>query len=178
MGEFEERERRKDISCIVIFNFLKLVYFLHSIFHSPSPPPQSTLQPLHIPHLLLTHCLHVDAPPPPTWPLSSLWPPVPWGLGASSLNENRPRSSLLYVCWGSHISLCMLSVWWSSVWEISGVQVSWDCWSSYKIALLLSFFQPSLIQQQGSVASVHWLGANICIWVVHLLVGSFRGQSW
>jgi hypothetical protein len=87
---------------------------------------------------------------------SSLWssilfnvrPPVSWGFGASSLNEHRPRSSLLYVCWGPHISWCMLSVWWSSVWEISGIHINWDCWSAYRIALF-SFFQPSLIQQQG-----------------------------
>jgi hypothetical protein len=34
----------------------------------------------------------------------------------------------------------MLSVRWSSVWEISGVQINWDCWSSYRITFL-SFFQ-------------------------------------
>ena len=112
----------------------------------------------------------------PTWPLNFLGPPVSWELGASSLNEHRPSSPLLYVCWEPHISWCMLPVWWSSVWEISGVQINWDWWSSYKIALFLSFFQPSLIQQQGSAASVHWLGANICIWLFQLLAGSFRGQ--
>jgi hypothetical protein len=43
----------------------------------------------------------VDAPNPhPTWPLNSLGPPVSWGLGVSSLNEHRPGSPLLYVCWG------------------------------------------------------------------------------
>jgi hypothetical protein len=71
----------------------------------------------------------------------------------------------------------MLSVWWSSVWEISGVQINWDCWSSYRIAILLSFFQPSLIQQQRSAASVHWLGASICIWLFQMLVWSSRMQS-
>jgi hypothetical protein len=122
----------------------------------------------------------VDVPiPHPTSPLNSLWPPVSWGLGASSLNEYRPSSPLLYVCWGPHISWCMLPVWWSNVWEIlEGVQINWDCWSSYRIVLLFSFFQPSLIQQQGSAASVHWLGANIYIWLFQLLVGYFGGQSW
>ena len=100
--------------------------------------------------------------PHPTWPLTSLGPPVSRELGASSLNEQRSRSPLLYVCWGPYISWCMLAVWWSSVWEISGVQNNWDCWSSYMITLLLSFFQPSLIQQQG-------LGANIYIWLSCLL---------
>jgi hypothetical protein len=60
----------------------------------------------------------------------------------------------LYVCCQPHIRWYMLSVLWSSVWEISGVQNNWDFWSSYRI-VLLSFFQPSLIQQQGSAASVH-----------------------
>jgi hypothetical protein len=34
----------------------------------------------------------------------------------------------------------MLPVWWPSVWEIR-VQVNWDWWSSYRVALLLSFLQ-------------------------------------
>ena len=106
---------------------LFLIYFLQFIFHS-LPPTPSPLYLLHIPCLLTTPlCLHVDIPNPhPTWPLNSLGPPVSWGLGASSLNEHRPRSPLLYVCWGPHINWCMLSVWWSSVWEISGVQINWD----------------------------------------------------
>jgi len=54
----------------------------------------------------------------------------------------------------------------------------WDCWSSYRITFLLSFFQPSLIQQQGSASSVYWFGANICIWLFQLLVRSFRRHSW
>jgi hypothetical protein len=82
------------------------------------------------------------------------------------------------VSWGPHISWCMLSVWWPSFWEISGVQINWDSWSSYRIALLLSFFQSSLNQHQLPVSSVHWLGANICIWLFQLLVGFFTGQSW
>ena len=49
-------------------------------------------------------------------------------------------------------------------WEVSGVQINWDFWSSYRISLL-SFFQPSQNQQQGSATSVHWLDANICIWL-------------
>ena len=45
------------------------------------------------------------------------------------------------MCWEPHISWYMLPGWWSSVWEILGVQVNWDCWSSYRVALLLIFFQ-------------------------------------
>jgi hypothetical protein len=49
----------------------------------------------------------MDAPTlHPIWPLNSLRPPVSWGLGASFLNEHRPGSPLLYVCWGPHISWC------------------------------------------------------------------------
>jgi hypothetical protein len=119
----------------------------------------------------------MDAPTlHPTWPLNSQGPPVSWGLGASSLNEHRPRSPLLYMCWGPHISWCMLSVWRSSVWEISGVQVKWDYWFSYRVAPLLSFFEPSLIKQQGSAASVHWLGADIWIWLLQLLAGLLEGS--
>jgi hypothetical protein len=116
--------------------------------------------------------------PPATWPLKSLGPPVSWGLDASSLNEHRPGRPLVYICWRPHISWCMLPVWWSSVWEISGIQINWDCWYSYRVALLLSFTQPLPNSTTGVSASVHWLGANICIWLFQLLVGSFRGQSW
>jgi hypothetical protein len=49
---------------------------------------------------------------------------------------------VLYMCWGHHISWCMLPGWCSSIWEISGVQVNWDFWSSYRVSLLLGFFQP------------------------------------
>jgi hypothetical protein len=45
-------------------------------------------------------------------------------LGASSLTEPRPCSSRLYVCLGPHIRWRMLSVWWSSIWGISGVQIN------------------------------------------------------
>ena len=153
-----------------------LFIYLHYIFY----PPPSTLWLVHIPHLHSSPpCLNMDATTlHPTWLLRSLGLPISWGLRASSLNEHKPRSPLLYVCWGPHISCYILPVWWSSVWEILGVQINWHCWSSYRIAFLLSFFQPSLIQQQGSAASVHWLGANICIWLFQLFFGYFEGQSW
>ena len=120
--------------------------------------------------------LHVDAPTlHPTWPLNSLELPVSWGFGASSLNEHKPRSPLLYVCWGLHISWCMLSVWWSNVWKISGVQLRLP-------VLLYGSLSPQLLSAfpnstTGFSCSVHWLGTNICMWLFQLLVGSFRGQS-
>lgn len=98
--------------------FFLLNYFLHSIFHSPAL--SSTLPLVHIPHLL--------PPPVSTW-MSPLPPHLASKFSKSSsllrvrciISESRPRSLLLYVCWGLHISLCMLSAWWSSVWEILGV---------------------------------------------------------
>jgi hypothetical protein len=147
-----------------VFYFLLFLFFLINLsftLHILLPP--STLQLFHIPFLLpIPPSMWMPPPLHPTWPLNSLGPPV---TCASSLNEHRPGSPPLYVCWGPHISCCMLLVWWSSVWEILGVQINWDCCSSYWITLLLSFFYPSLIPQQGSAASVHWLGANICIWL-------------
>jgi hypothetical protein len=95
------------------FNLIQFViHFLHSIFHSPPFPTH----PLTAPH---PNSLPTPSPcgyptPHPTWPLNSLGHSVSWGLGASSLNEHRPGSPLLYVCWGAHISWCMLSVWWSA----------------------------------------------------------------
>jgi hypothetical protein len=106
-----------------------------------------------------------------------LGPLVSWGLDASFLTELRPSSPLLYMCWGPHITWSMLPGWWSGVWEISGVQVNWDCWSSYRVALSSASSSFSLTQPQGSASSVHWLLTNICIWHFQLLVGSLRGQS-
>jgi hypothetical protein len=90
--------------------------FLHSIFYFPPHHPPSEYSTSHTSSPTPCH-------PHPIWPLNSLGPPVSWGLGASSLNEHRPRSPLPFVCWGPHFSWCTLSVWWSSVWEISGVQM-------------------------------------------------------
>ena len=130
----------------------------------------------------LPKCLHGKypwqiSPPHATWPLKPLGPPVSWGIGASSLNEHRPSSPLLYVCWWPHISCCMLPVWCSSVWTISEVQINWDCWFSYRVTLFLSFIHPSLVQQQGPAVSVHWLGATICLWLFQLFFGSSRVPS-
>jgi hypothetical protein len=108
-------------------------------------------------------------------PLNSLGPTVSRGLGVSSLTEPRNSSPLLFICWEPHISWCMLPGWWSMS-EISGFQVNWDCWSYYRVVHLLSFFQLFLIQPMESAAAVHWLGANICIWLFQLLVGYFVGQ--
>jgi hypothetical protein len=48
----------------------------------------------------------------------------------------------MYRYWQTHISWCMLRGWWFSVWEISGIQVNWDCWSSSSASSSLSLIQP------------------------------------
>jgi hypothetical protein len=69
------------------------------------------------------------------------------------------------MCRGPHISWYMVPGWWLSVWKISGVQVIWDCWSSYGITPSSVSSSFSLIQPQGSLASVHYLGVYIHIWL-------------
>ena len=143
--------------CFLITLFF-IFYISYSIPHAPIPHPIC-----HIPHLFPTPTVFMLIPPilQPTWPLNSLWPPGFWVLGASFWYDHRHGSPLLYMNWGTHISWCMLSVWCSSVWEISAVQINWDSWSFCKVAFPLSYFQPSLIQ--GIVASLHYLVANNCI---------------
>jgi hypothetical protein len=131
-------------------------------FYPPSSVP-SDYSPSHNPPCLPVSMRMSPLPTPypsPHWTFNLPGAPVSWGLGVSSLTEPRPRCPLLYV------------------WEILEVQINWDCWSSYWVAFLLSFFQPSIIQSQGSAASVHWWSANICICIcLFQLLGSFRWQS-
>jgi hypothetical protein len=151
---------------------------LHSRFYSPPGLPSnwstsytSSLCPfLHVDILPLPPTSH------PTRPLNFLRPPVSWGLGVSSLTEPRPGNPLLYVCWGPHTSWYMLPGWWFSVWEMLGVQVNWDCWSFYRIALLLSFFQPFSNSITRVVSFCPLVGGKY--WIFQLIIGSFIGQSW
>jgi hypothetical protein len=153
-----------------IFLF-KLIYLLYSIFHShsPYPDPPSNCSTSHT-SSPSTPCLHVDARTP--HPTSKL-------PGASILLRVRyiisvwtqtQKSSTVCVLGASY--QLVYSVWWSSVWKILGVQINWDCWSSYRIALL-SFFQPSLIQQQESVSSVHSEAAACWVFWRVVMLGSF-----
>jgi hypothetical protein len=156
----------------VAFLICSFFFFFYTSYFIPLL--QSTLWLIHIPYPFPTPCLYVDiSTPHPTWPLNSLGPPVSWELGASSLNEHRTGSPLLHMCWGSHISWCMLPVC-GPVFERSQGSRLIETAGSPTGRTLLSFFQPSLIQQQGSAVLVHWLGANICIWLFQLLV-AFSG---
>jgi hypothetical protein len=69
----------------------------------------------------------------------------------------------------------MLSGWWLGVWGISEVQVSWNCWSSYRVTLLLSFFQLF----PNSITGVPRFFFLVCCKYLHLtqlLVGPPRRQ--
>jgi hypothetical protein len=160
--------------CSLCFNlfgygFIYLFIYLHSRLY-PTPIHTPTV-PHPIPPL---HTLSLQGCPSPHPP--GLYTP----RGIHSLEglvhrlwlNKTLQSSAVYVL---RTSYQLVYVAWSSVWEITGV--NWECWSFYRVTLLLSFIQPSLIQPQGSAASVHWLGANICIWFFHLLVGSSWVQS-
>ena len=151
------------------FGFLLLINFLRSIVYHPLHPP-SFLHPIAPPDTLSLHgCSHT--PPHMISKLPGASTLLRVRCSISEWTQTWLSSTLL--CWGSHISWCMLPGWWSSVWEMSGIQINWGCLSSYRIALLLSFFQPSLTQQQGSAASVYWLSADICIWLFQLLCWVF-----
>jgi hypothetical protein len=169
LGEYSNgvvRSHNQNILCEKMF----LNYKLQVLF-----PFWSTQWLLQVSYILLVllfpqGCPHLHS----KRPLNPLGPPVSWGLGTSSLTKPRPNILLLYMCWGPHISWCMLSSWWPSVWEILGVHVNWECWLPSSSAS--SSFP--LIQPQGSAGFFYWLGANICIWLFQLLVGSFGGQLW
>ena len=130
--------------CLAILKFYYfyslLPFFLHSSCYSPS---WSALPQFLIPFLLpsvskkmSTLLLHQASLLTGASSLSRI------KLGTSSPTEDRPGSILLYMYQGPWTSSCMLTVWWLSVWEISGVWVSWNCWSSYGVTLLLTFFHP------------------------------------
>jgi hypothetical protein len=152
-----------DFCYLFIYLFIYLFTYHSRLYLHPAP---ATLWLFHIPYLLLSPlslrgCPHPQPTPPyPNRPLNSLGPPVSWGLGASSLTESKTGSPLLYVCWGPHISWYMLADWWSNVWEISVVQVNWDCWTSYRVTLLLSFFQPFPNLTTGVISFSQFVGCK------------------
>jgi hypothetical protein len=156
-----------------LFVCLFVCFSLHNLF------PPSTLQLLHLPYLLLKPLSSRGC----SYSLSHLTSKLP---GASNLLRVRciisewthTQQSMLYMCYGSPISWCMLPGWWSSVWEISVVQIETDGLPTGLPSSSASF-SLALTQQQGnSAASVHWLCATIWLWFFQLLVGSSRVQSW
>jgi hypothetical protein len=116
---------------LFFFRFLLLFFFYNTVINPPTPigPPTGPY----------------PIPPPSGCPLSlkshqtSTFPEASRVRCLFSHWVQTRKSSAGYV--GGFGPASMLSGWWLSVWEISGVQVSWDCWYSYGSALLLSFFQ-------------------------------------
>jgi hypothetical protein len=90
------------------------------------------------------------------------------------MTEPRPSSPLLYVCWRPHISCCMQLSWWSSVCEISrGSRLIETVGPPTRSPSSSASSRFSLIQPQGSAASIYYLSVNIFIWIFQLLYGAF-----
>ena len=130
----------------------------------------------HIPYLLPTPVsmrmsphthTHTHTRPHPTRPLNTLGPPVSWGLGAPS-QLNPDPAVLCCICIGGLIS--------AGVYCLVGILVS-ERYRGSRLTAAPPTEQPSssassrfcLIQLQGPAAPVHWLGANICLWLFQLL---------
>jgi hypothetical protein len=64
----------------------------------------------------------------------------------------------------------MLLGWWLHLWDLLGSpRVSWNCWSSYRVAFSFSFFNPSPNVSIG-VPDFCPMGVNICIFLSQVLV--------
>jgi hypothetical protein len=118
-------------------------------------PSWSILGMYHIQYLLPTllslwGCPHL--PPLPHLTSNLPWTSSLWRVGY--IFSDYPEINCCIWVWGPHISWCMLPGWCSSIWENSGVQVNWDCWSSNKIFLFLNSFQ--LYPISTKVVSSFW----------------------
>jgi hypothetical protein len=61
---------------------------------------------------------------------------------------------------------------WLSLWELSRVQDSWVCWSSFGVPVPFGVFNPSPISSIRAPTSMQCLAVGICVcWVEPL-----RGQ--
>jgi hypothetical protein len=142
------------------------ITFTLFIVQSLPPPTQSTL-----PQLLIIQFLHSRVSsgcphPTPTRPPHFLGPKVSQGLGTSSLAEVR-----LYMCWegregegrGENVNQHLYATWLVAqcLRDLRGI--GRDCWSYYWSSSSSASSSLSLIQPQGSLSSVQWLGASICI---------------
>jgi hypothetical protein len=150
-----------------IFKIYLFIYF-HSIFYSPIHP-LTVLHPILPPHL-----------PVSMW-MSSLPPHLTSKLsGASSLLRVRfiifewtkiLKSSTVCVLGASYqpqygaclVVQCLRDL---------GAQINWDCWSSYRVTLLLSFFQPFPNSTTGVSCFCPLVGCKYVHLTLQLLVGS------
>ena len=120
----------------ISFSFLCGSFFLKSPFTVQLlSPSKSSHQMFLIPFLLVGLQEDISPPPHQTSPF----------LGTSNHSRvkcifshwGQTRCPLLYVCQG----LISASVWCLVGGFVLVFMVSWDCWSSYGVVLLLSFFQ-------------------------------------
>ena len=134
------------ISCnshIVWTIFLFYLIILNLFFLIPLP-----ICPSNVTHLISHPCLQEDVPTHPPSPLT----------GASCLqrvrcilshwSQTRKTSAL---CVGASYQLGYAAWYLFNGWKISEVQVSWDCWSSYRVSPLLNFFKPFLVESNLKV---------------------------
>jgi hypothetical protein len=129
--------------CFLLFSFIfgKIFNIFSLIFYIPTLSPSwFTFWLFHIstsPTLPLQEDFPTPTHNPPALPPHSGTLSL-WRVGTYSLTESTPGSHLLYMCCGPLyvcISWCMLPSRWLRVWEILGVQVSWNCWPSYGVTI-------------------------------------------
>lgn len=84
----------------------------------------------------------------------------------NSFISSTPGNPVQYMYRGTYNKQNMLSSWRSSVWEISGVQVSWDSWSSYVVAILLIFIESFHNSTTGvpDFFLIDWLYVSAFVW--------------
>jgi hypothetical protein len=132
-------------SCFIyLLTYLfNLNYFIY--IHSSCCPllvPSPT-----VPHPIPPPLYLQDCAPSPYPVLALLYP------GASSLSRIRPishwgltsQSYAIYVPVTLYQPMYALG-WWLSLWEFPEVWISWDCWSSYGVAVPFSFSILPVIQ--------------------------------
>jgi len=151
------------------FNF----YYFQFCTLQSLPPSWSTFPQFLIP--FLSPMSSSRCPHPPTWQAS----PFP---GSSSLS----RVKLVFSHWGQFFVVYMSGLGQASVHCLVGGSVSGRFQGSglvetdgvpiYRVPLLLSFFQLSLVQPQWCSTSVHWLVVYICICLSQFLVRPLREQ--
>jgi hypothetical protein len=148
----------------LLFLFYSLIFFYSPVLIPLLVHPLTIPHPIFLPPTPISKRMSPAPSPHPTRSPHSLGPQVSWRLG-DSLTEARIHSFLLYMCWGLITAgVCCL---------VGGSVSEQSCWSRLIETADLSTGSPSssasssftLIQPQGSLASFHWVGANIFIWL-------------
>jgi hypothetical protein len=161
---FEKKERRWEVkSLLLLLLLLLLIIFCTPGFIPLQVYPSTVPYPIPLPHIPVSKRMSSTSP---TRPLNSLRPPISTKL--------RPGSPLLYMCCRLYISCYMLPGWWFSVREILGVLVNWNCWSFYRVTLLLSFFQLSPETVTGPSSFCPLIGCKY----LHLTLSGACGVFW